>query len=94
MREWWFTIFFLKNGLIRAQKLSKERKPSTRQNAAPAVANNPSFSQPAPAAYASASSDATEYAGASSTTATYATYAGEGGGGESSTDGGEGNLLL
>ena len=67
--------------------------PSTRQNA-PAVANNPSFSQPAPAAYATAQSNATEYAGASSTTATYATYAGEGGGGESSTDGGEGDLLL
>ena len=66
--------------------------PSTRQNA-PAVANNPSFSQPAPAAYASPNSNATEYAGSTSTAATYATYAGEGGG-ESSTDGGERDLLL
>ena len=57
----------------------------------PAVANNPSFSQPAPAAYASPSSTAAEYAGSASTTVTYATYAGAGGG-ESSTDGGEGNL--
>ena len=64
--------------------------PITRQNAA--VANNPSFSQPAPAAYASPQSNATEYSGSTSTTVTYATYAGEGGGGESSTDGGEGNL--
>lgn len=64
--------------------------PSTRQNA-PAVANNPSFSQPAPAAYASPTTTAAEYAGSASTAVTYATYAGAGGG-ESSTDGGEGNL--
>ena len=67
--------------------------PSTRQNA-PAVANNPSFSQPAPAAYATVQSNAAEYSGSTSTAATYATYAGEGGGGESSTDGGEGDLII